>query len=94
QASATNAASGAEFVRVQAIVTQRCVSCHAAQTTQPGFATAPVGIMLHTPALIRQHAAKVYQQTVQLKAMPLANLTQITDEERAIIGAWYEAGAR
>ena len=27
--------------------TQRCVSCHAGQPTQPGFATAPAGVMLH-----------------------------------------------
>jgi uncharacterized membrane protein len=26
--------------------------------------------------------------------MPLANLTNITDDERAALGAWFEAGAR
>jgi uncharacterized membrane protein len=50
--------------------------------------------MLQTPELIRQHADKIYQQAVRLKAMPLANLTHITDEERALIGAWYIAGAK
>ena len=87
-------AVASDFTRVQAIVNQRCVSCHAAAPTQEGFAAAPAGIMLQTPELLRQHAAKVYQQTVQLKAMPLANLTQITEEERAVIGAWFEAGAK
>ncbi len=94
QAAANGAANDAGFARVQTIIAQRCVSCHSAQPTQPGFATAPAGVMLDTPALLRQHAAKVYQQAVQLKAMPIGNLTQITDEERAIIGAWYEAGAK
>lgn len=94
QAAANGAASGSQFARVQTIIAQRCVSCHAAQPTQPGFAAAPAGVMLETPELLRQHAAKVYQQAVQLKAMPIGNLTQITDEERAIIGAWYEAGAK
>jgi uncharacterized membrane protein len=83
-----------QFARVQAIVTQRCASCHAERPTQPGFTSAPAGVMLHTPELVHQHAARVYQQSVQLKAMPIANLTNMTDAERAEIGAWFEAGAR
>ncbi|SNS84784.1 Uncharacterized membrane protein [Noviherbaspirillum humi] len=91
-AAAGSAAPG--FEKVQAIVSQRCVACHSDRPTQPGFASAPAGVMLNTPELIRQHKDKIYVQTVQLKAMPLANLTQITEEERAIIGAWYQAGAK
>jgi len=93
-AAAQDAQGVPDFARVQAIVDQRCVSCHSATPTQPGFATAPAGMMLQTPELIRQHAAKIYQQTVQLKAMPIGNLTQMTDEERAQIGAWFQAGAK
>ena len=92
-AATAGAAHGADFNRVQAIVTQRCVSCHAAQTTQPGFATAPAGVMLHTAELIRQNAAKINQQAVVLKSMPIGNMTNITPEERAEIGAWFAAGA-
>jgi uncharacterized membrane protein len=88
------AASAADFSKVREVIAQRCVACHSDQPTQPGFATAPAGIMLHTPELLRRNAAKVYQQAVQLKAMPVGNLTQMTDGERAIIGAWYEAGAK
>ena len=84
----------AQFAKVQAIVNQRCVSCHAMQPTQPGFAAAPAGVMLHTEALIRQNAAKVYEQSVTLKAMPIANLTNMTDAERAQLAAWFEAGAK
>jgi uncharacterized membrane protein len=88
------AAATSDFVRVQAIIGQRCATCHSAKPTQPGFATAPAGIVLQSPELIHQNAAKIYQQAVQLKAMPIGNLTQITDDERAVIGAWYEAGAK
>ncbi|MFP5390450.1 MAG: urate hydroxylase PuuD [Gammaproteobacteria bacterium] len=84
----------AQFARVQAIVTQRCAGCHADHPTQPGFTSAPAGVMLTTPAAIRQAAPRIYQQAVQLKAMPLANLTQMTDAERAELKAWFEAGAR
>ena len=34
------------------------------------------------------------ERSVQLKNMPLANMTQMTDEERAKIGAWFAAGAK
>ncbi|MFZ6749375.1 urate hydroxylase PuuD [Undibacterium sp. Ren11W] len=91
---AVEGATVADFAKVQAVINQRCISCHSAQPSQPGFAAAPAGIMLHTPELIHQNAAKMYQQSVVLKAMPIANLTQITDDERALIGAWYEAGAK
>ena len=82
------------FAQVQAIVTQRCVACHADHPTQPGFAAAPAGIALDSPQAIRQHGLKIYQQAVQLKAMPLANLTNMTDAERAQLKAWFEAGAK
>ena len=86
--------SAKEFAQVKTIIDHRCVACHAAQPKQAGFAAAPAGIMLENEAEIRQNAEKIYKQTVQLKAMPLANLTQMTDAERAQIAAWYEAGAK
>jgi hypothetical protein len=67
---------------VQGIIDQRCVACHAAHPTQPGFATAPAGVMLRRPTLSPERP-RIYQQAVQLKAMPLANLTNMTDAERA-----------
>lgn len=89
----TAAADAARFAEVRTIMGARCVSCHAAQPTQPGFAAAPLGVMLETPEQIGQNAARIYQQTVQTRAMPLANLTHMTDAERAVIKAWFEAGA-
>jgi uncharacterized membrane protein len=84
----------ARFAQVRAIVEQRCAGCHASHPSQPGFATAPAGVMLDEPHAISQNAARIYQQAVQLKAMPLANLTNMTDAERAQVAAWYEAGAK
>jgi len=89
----TAAADAARFAEVRTIMGARCVSCHAAQPTQPGFAAAPLGVMLETPEQIGQNAARIYQQTVQTRAMPLANLTHMTDAERAVVKAWFEAGA-
>jgi uncharacterized membrane protein len=92
-AAAPATAAAPDFTRVQAIVAQRCASCHSAQPTQPGFATAPAGIKFDTPELIHQNAAKINQQAVVLKAMPIGNMTNITPEERAELGAWFAAGA-
>ena len=87
-------AAATQFARVQAIVAQRCLSCHAAAPTQAGFAAAPSGITFDDAAQIRQNAEKIYKQSVQLKAMPIANLTNMTDAERAEVAAWFEAGAK
>jgi uncharacterized membrane protein len=94
-AAKSEAAAGADnFARVQAIVQQRCIACHSAKPSFQGFATAPAGVMLDTPEQLHQHAERVYKQVVQLKAMPLGNLTKMTDDERAAVAAWYEAGAK
>jgi len=76
---------------IQPIMTQRCVQCHAAHPTMMG--SAPAGVLLDTPDGILRNAARIYQQTVQLKAMPLGNATQITDAERATLALWFEQGA-
>ena len=75
------------FAQVQGIVEQRCAMCHNAQVVSKN-------VQLHTPALIQQHAQAIYQQTVVLKAMPMNNVTQITEVERALLGQWVKAGAR
>jgi uncharacterized membrane protein len=84
----------AQFARVKAIVDARCVACHSATPTQPGFATAPAGVLLDTPEQVRQRAAQIHKRAVELKDMPIANLTNMTDAERAELGAWFAAGAK
>lgn len=91
---AVAAAAAPGFAEIKAVIDARCLSCHAAQPTQPGFAAAPLGVAFDTAAEIHQNAEKIYKQVVQTKAMPLANLTNMTDAERARIAAWYEAGAK
>jgi uncharacterized membrane protein len=76
---------------VQAIVAARCTVCHSATPTQPGWAAAPNGIMYDSIEQIKVQSAIIYQQSVVSKAMPIANVTGMTDEERAKIAAWYLA---
>jgi uncharacterized membrane protein len=88
------AASGAknDFARVQGIVAERCAVCHAAVPTQAGIPAAPKGIMFDTPERIVAQAAQIQTQ-VASKAMPIANLTNMTDDERAVILDWVARGA-
>ncbi len=79
-----------EFAQVQQIVAQRCAVCHAATPTQPGFAAAPKGVMLDTPERIQTQALAIKLQ-VGSRVMPIGNLTQMTEEERARIAAWDPA---
>jgi uncharacterized membrane protein len=80
------------FARIQAIVAQRCTSCHSINPTQPGFTAAPNGLRLDTPESILAHAAQMRQQ-IATRAMPLGNITGITEDERAEMLAWIDRGA-
>jgi uncharacterized membrane protein len=80
------AAQPVTFAKVHTVIEQRCQLCHNAQLQSKNVA-------LHTPELIKQHALQIYQQATVLKLMPMNNATQITDDERALIKRWYEAGA-
>ena len=78
---------------VQEIVNERCVACHAEKPTWQGMAVAPKGVVLETPAQLAQHAAMIKTQAVTTHTMPLGNATQMTEEERAVLGRWIDAGA-
>lgn len=84
--------AGSEFVHVQQIVTQRCATCHAATPTQPGFVAPPKGVELDTPEKILIHVAAMQQQ-LTTRAMPVGNLTGMTDDERANLLDWMQRGA-
>jgi uncharacterized membrane protein len=87
------AGEAVSFAQVQSIVAQRCIACHAEKPTQEGFATAPKDVKLDTPERVAANAQKIYDQAVATRAMPIGNLTGMTDEERATLGAWIAAGA-
>jgi uncharacterized membrane protein len=71
-----------------ALMQKHCVTCHAAKPTHESFQDAPKNITLETIEDVRKHAATIFAQTVQTKAMPLGNQTGMTDEERATLAQW------
>lgn len=83
---AAKAGATVDFAQVQSIINQRCAGCHAEHPTL--MASAPAGLMLDTPEKIQALKPRIIMQAVQLKAMPLGNVTGITDDERALLARW------
>jgi len=79
---------------VQPIIAARCATCHAEHPRWEGIASPPKGVVLETAAQIVAQAAAIREQAVVSRAMPLGNVTQMTDVERGRIAAWIDAGAR
>ncbi len=67
----------------QAVVSARCVECHAG-------ASAPLGIELDSLAGMRTNAAEIQRQ-VSANAMPPGNATGMTKAERETLVAWAAA---
>ncbi|AUA59479.1 Predicted membrane protein [Achromobacter spanius] len=75
------------FAEVRHVFDQRCLLCHGEQVQMKN-------VRLDSAEQIAVHAQAVYQQVVVSKIMPMANSTGMTDDERALIGAWFQAGAK
>lgn len=82
------------FSQINQVIQERCSVCHSATPTHAAFQTAPGGVILDTPEEIKVNVPRIVAQTVTTKVMPLGNLTQMTDEERTLIGEWVEQGAQ
>ena len=80
--------TASDYTRVQAIIAQRCAVCHAASPVQPGIAAAPKGVIFESEAQIRSQAILIAQQSAITRVMPPGNLTQMTEDERALIARW------
>jgi len=81
------AAPAVQFKDVQKVLEQRCFMCH-------GPAVQMKNVRVDSPEQVAAHAQAIYQQVVVTKIMPMNNATGITDEERALVGRWFQAGAK
>jgi uncharacterized membrane protein len=89
-----DSAARVSFAQVEPILRSRCVVCHAERPTLPGFQQPPGGLRLETPSQVQIAAPRIHQQAVATRAMPIGNITQMTEDERALLGRWLAAGAR
>lgn len=86
-ASAVAEGEATSLEEVQVLVQQHCIACHASEPTQPGFASPPAGVAYDSADQILRQKSQI-QQVVASGYMPLGNMTNMTDEERAAIAAW------
>ena len=93
-ASAQPLIASAEFPKVRDTVMGRCAMCHAKEPSYEGIYHAPKGVMLDTDAGIANNAREIYLQAGRSHAMPPANVTQISDKERALLVTWFEGAEK
>ena len=68
----------------------RCISCHSVKPTDDIIHETPKGVILENELEIRKHLPKILEMAVVAKSMPLGNKTNMTEEERQLIGAWVQ----
>lgn len=85
--------SDVSFAEVNAIIQNRCVTCHSSKPTDETYAAAPNGVMFDTPGDIVKMKEKIMQRVVITKTMPQNNKTGITQKERDQIRCWIDQGA-
>ena len=86
-ADAASRSASLGYKDVQKVLEARCYMCH-------GTAVQMKNVRLDSPESVKQHAQAMYQQVVVTRIMPMNNATNITEDERALIGAWFQAGAK
>jgi uncharacterized membrane protein len=82
------------FEAVSQIVQARCPMCHTAEPVWPGVAEAPRNVILDNAVAIANRAHEIAMQAGYSRAMPPGNVTGMTDEERALIVAWFREGSK
>jgi uncharacterized membrane protein len=84
---------GPTYAEARAVVDRHCVPCHSENNTVPAFPIAAANLVLDTADQLVMYAGQVHERTVIKRDMPLLNKTGMSDEERAVIQRWFEAGA-
>ncbi|SIS70550.1 urate hydroxylase PuuD [Neptunomonas antarctica] len=88
-----NLESQVSFQQVKQVINERCTVCHAENPTYAGFTTAPLGVIMETPEQIKALVPRIMVQSISTQAMPLGNITQMTQQERDLIALWIQKGA-
>ncbi|MDK1491374.1 urate hydroxylase PuuD [Sinorhizobium sp. 7-81] len=86
--------ASADFEKVRDTVLGRCSMCHAKEPAWEGLIVPPKGVVLENDGDIVAHAREIYLQAGRSHAMPPANVTGVTDEERRLLVSWYETAVK
>ena len=74
------------YAMLQPVLEQRCYMCHGEQVQMKN-------VRLDSPEDVKRNAQAIFHQVTVTRLMPINNSTQITEDERALIGRWFETGA-
>lgn len=77
----TQQSNNDDHARLVALTQQHCTACHSTNPSSPGFAAAPLGIVLDSIDDIRKSQARI-ATAVASGYMPLGNMSQMTDQQR------------
>jgi uncharacterized membrane protein len=79
-------AGDVSYAMLQPVLAQRCYVCHGEQVQMKN-------VRLDSPEDVKRNAQAIFHQVTVTRLMPMNNSTQITEDERALIGRWFETGA-
>jgi uncharacterized membrane protein len=80
------------FAAVRVVIAQRCTPCHSHYQSDRSFGPAPGGVVFDSPESIARLAERIRVRVVETQTMPLANKTEMTPQERALLAHWIAAG--
>lgn len=82
------------FEDVTDLVLGNCSMCHTPEPYVEGLGVAPKGVRLDGPSWVATHAQGIYFHAGVSHAMPPGPYNYMTDEDRAVIVAWYRNATR
>jgi len=77
------------FAAASQVVQTRCAMCHTAVPGWEGVSEAPKNVILDSNVAIANRAHDIAIQAGYSRAMPPGNVTEMTDDERALLVAWF-----
>lgn len=89
-ATAERYMASTHFAAARDTVIGRCAMCHAAEPHWEGIHVAPKGVLLDSDEIIAERAHEIYLHSARSNSMPPGNLTHMTQDERALLAAWFE----
>jgi uncharacterized membrane protein len=85
--------AASRFNAASLTVQTRCAMCHTAEPAWPGIHEAPKNVILDNDIAVANHARDIAMQAGYAHAMPPGNVSEMTDEERALIVEWFREGS-
>ena len=82
------------FAEAREVVNNHCLSCHSAWPTDKVLSLATGGVHFDHPKEIQQYADRILVRAVETKTMPFANMKEMPDVDRELLGRWIRQGAK